>query len=197
LINFVVHLDRTLALYINSFTGRIDAIDWLLKGLANDYFLPVIFGLILFCLWFSVLEEPYSNTKQKTVVRALISLGLSNGLVAFCNFIFFRSRPFTEIVVRTLINKPSDSSFPSNMATFMFAVAFSVWLGDRKVGSWMLILAAIAGFGRVYVGMHYPSDIIAGALIGALIAIIVNRAFFVIRPFYDFIIDGAKRLYLA
>ena len=83
------------------------------------------------------------------------------------------------------------------MATFLFAVACSVWLGDRRVGSSMLVLAGIVGFGRVYVGMHYPSDIIGGAFIGTLIAILINRVFVVVEPFYNIIIDRAKRLYLA
>jgi undecaprenyl-diphosphatase len=197
MIDLIVHLDKTLAMSINSFAGRIDAIDWLFKGLANDYFAPVIFGLILFALWFSALEDSDSDANHKTAVKALVGLGLANGLVALCNFAFFRSRPFTEIAVRTLINKPSDSSFPSNLATVMFAVAFSVWLGDRKVGSWMVSLAGSVGFGRVYVGMHYPSDIIGGAVVGALIAVLVNRLFIVVRPFYDVFLDWAKKLYIA
>jgi membrane-associated phospholipid phosphatase len=69
-----------------------------------------------------------------------------------------------------LIARSADPSFPSDHATGAFALAFGVWLYDRAIGSALLVVAALLSFSRIYVGTHYPGDVIAGALIGVAMA---------------------------
>jgi membrane-associated phospholipid phosphatase len=84
-----------------------------------------------------------------------------------------RVRPFVDHPhAKLLISHARDPGFPSDHATGAFAIATALWLHDRTIGAVALVLAAIVAFARVYVGVHYPSDVVAGALIGFAVALI-------------------------
>jgi membrane-associated phospholipid phosphatase len=78
-----------------------------------------------------------------------------------------RARPYVDHPVHLLIARSPDPSFPSDHATGAFALAFGMWLYDRTLGTVLLVLAALLSFSRVFVGTHYPGDVLAGALLGA------------------------------
>ena len=65
---------------------------------------------------------------------------------------------------------PGDWSFPSNHATMAGALAVTTLLLSRRLGLVALPLAVLAAFSRVFVGVHYPHDVVAGVLLGALVA---------------------------
>jgi undecaprenyl-diphosphatase len=197
LIELLVSIDQRVALFINSFVGRSPVLDFVIKGLANDYFVPVVSCLALVGLWFSGRDIPERRHNQKIVFKAALSLGMADGMVALFNIVLFRSRPFNEIPVHILINKPWDSSFPSNAATVFFGLAFAVWLNDRRLGALLLVITSIMGLGRVYAGMHYPLDIIGGAIIGFACALAVQAVFRVLNPVADILLELAGRLNLA
>jgi len=69
---------------------------------------------------------------------------------------------------------PADWSFPSGHACSSFAAATAMALTFGKKGAWCFVLAALIALSRIYVGVHYPSDVLAGALVGALTALFVN-----------------------
>jgi undecaprenyl-diphosphatase len=91
--------------------------------------------------------------------------------------LFFRPRPFAAIAtVRLLINKSAlDKSFPSDHAALAFALAGAILLINRRWGWTFIAIAALISIARVYVGVHYPSDVLAGALIGLICAYLVHR----------------------
>ncbi len=70
---------------------------------------------------------------------------------------------------------PHEGSFPSGHSALAFGLATSIWLHDRKVGWIYLILAILVGSGRVLANVHYPVDILGGALLGVFTAFIVER----------------------
>lgn len=113
-----------------------------------------------------------------TGIRAGISLALSfviNNL--FLKNIVARTRPY-EVVegLHRLIEKQSDYSFPSGHTASSFAVAVILYLElPKKYGIPLLILAVLISFSRLYLGVHYPSDVLAGALSGTLVAVAVHR----------------------
>ena len=108
--------------------------------------------------------------------------------------------PTTPFAVQaaTLLLPPShDPSFPSDHATFAFAIAVGLFLVSKRVGVLALILAALIGLARVYTGEHYVSDVIGGALIGSGAMLAAARARRVLEPLLASALRLARSLHLA
>lgn len=107
-------------------------------------------------------------------LTALIAMGIG---ALFVNVglknIVARTRPYEVIEgLRILVERQSDFSFPSGHSCASFASAFVYFrMAPKKWGIPALILAALIAFSRLYVGVHYPTDVIAGILIGILSAL--------------------------
>ena len=84
-----------------------------------------------------------------------------------------RPRPFLIVEGLTaLVPEPSSWSFPSGHACSSFAAAYVLTKALKKKGSWSYALAVLIAVSRSYVGVHYVSDILAGAIVGTLGAIL-------------------------
>jgi undecaprenyl-diphosphatase len=78
--------------------------------------------------------------------------------------------PLSRPVPEPLLETPSTYSFPSGHATVAFACATVLALAVPRLRWWLYALAALIAFSRVYVGVHYPGDVVAGAVLGVAIA---------------------------
>ncbi len=111
-------------------------------------------------------------------VQAVASLA-SSGL--FCNIILKnwigRTRPYEIIPELTVLVSPqSDFSFPSGHAASAFAVAVVLFVRlPKRYGIPALVLASLISFSRLYIGVHYPSDVLAGILLGTTLALLSCR----------------------
>ena len=89
-----------------------------------------------------------------------------------------RERPcWIDREVLLLMASPSDYSFPSGHSMNGFAGSVSLLCIDRRIGIPAVILAAIIAFSRLYLFMHFPTDVFAGIVIGLVIALITNYVF--------------------
>ena len=88
-----------------------------------------------------------------------------------------RPRPFTAHPLATHLLAPmsTDPSFPSDHAAVAFAIAFAVLAFSRRAGAAFLAGAILIAASRVVVGVHYPTDVLAGALVGWTAALVVTR----------------------
>ncbi|MEY8439102.1 phosphatase PAP2 family protein [Anaerotruncus colihominis] len=87
-----------------------------------------------------------------------------------------RARPFTHLPDLTLLIPPPGSfSFPSGHTGSSFAAACSLTLSNRRNGWWAIPLAILIAFSRLYLCVHYPTDTLAGALLGLLSALAARR----------------------
>jgi len=182
---------------INNLAGRNAVLDGLARLLVNEYFLTTIMSLILVIFWFEGRDQDRRERNQKAILRAIIALFMANVVLKLCNLVYFRPRPFVDHQVNLLFYRPTDSSFPSNPATVGFCIATTVWLYNRQTGVLLFVLATLFGLSRIYCGVHYPSDVIAGALPGALSAYLVVRKGGFLDPLISLIIRTGRRLYLA
>lgn len=82
-----------------------------------------------------------------------------------------RPRPFVTHSDLTALLDPGDRwSFPSGHALSSFAAATALWCFHKKAGALALVLAAFIAFSRLYASVHYPTDVLAGMLIGIALA---------------------------
>jgi len=198
MLNAIVAADTWLFRLINGLAGHNRLLDALMKACANDYGIFVCMCGALLALWFGIMDPARRLNIQKGVLAALASLGLSNAAVRISNIFLFRSRPYAVLSnVHLLFYRPTVSSFPSAPAATLFSIAAAVYLADSKVGRWFFLAAVLEGFARVYVGVHYPLDILAGAALGGAVALGVTKLFRSLDPLFNWLLGFIRRLYLA
>jgi undecaprenyl-diphosphatase len=103
-----------------------------------------------------------------------LAIILSRGLITEVIRLFYHEvRPFSFYNFTPLISE-TGWSFPSAHAAWFFALAMTVWYVNRKWGLWYFILATLMGIARIYAGVHWPLDIVGGAIIGIASAMFVH-----------------------
>jgi undecaprenyl-diphosphatase len=173
--SLIYQLDHWLFTAINSLAGRWPWLDALVRLLLNDYFVPTVLAMILLALWFEGTTPMAQARNQRTVLVGSLSAALANILLKFMNLVYYRPRPFDAGEVNLLFYRPTDSSLPSNAAALGFAIAVGVWFYWRRRG-WLLVgLATLFGLSRILGGVHYPLDVVAGAVLGAISAGLVQQ----------------------
>ncbi len=96
--------------------------------------------------------------------------------VSIIRYFFYSPRPFLVLEnINRLVNNETESSFPSGHASFYFALAMGVYFYNKKAGLVFLLLAGLLGLARIFVSVHWPLDIIAGAVLGITTAYIIER----------------------
>jgi undecaprenyl-diphosphatase len=124
-------------------------------------------GIVLY--WFS-----RSSKIRRMVTEALLSATIALGINALIGIFLYRDRPFVHHHVIQLIQHAANASFPSDHATGAFVIATAIWMFRKRDGWLWLLLASGISFSRIWTGVHYPSDVIAGMIIGISIATIIH-----------------------
>ncbi len=144
--------------------GAMDVIMKAITFLGNGGWFWIALGVILSFI-------PKTRRMGLTVCCALLF-----GLI-LCNLtlkpLVARTRPY-EVVegIKLIIPTPSDYSFPSGHTNASFAAAVAVFINDKKYGTAALILASLIAFSRLYLYVHFPTDILGGIVVGTVCAIL-------------------------
>ena len=162
--------------WLEFFIARPDATDRALffAMLIAQWTIIAVPGILVF-LW--ILG---SRQDRVAAVRAFATVLLALLLALFISSIYMHPRPFMDTGARNFLQHAPDSSFPSDHCTLLFAVGASLLI-FRPVSApylWILpsILALAIGWARVYLGAHYPLDIIGAAIVaGAATLILANQ----------------------
>ena len=164
-------LDTSIVIWLNGLSGNIKIFDDLMRIVASDYLMPLVFSLGMFGLWFSGKTPAQRVMYQLTMLVGISALSISNVVVWLFNITLERPRPFVEHgdQLNLLFYPPTDPSFPANPVAVGFAAATAAWTINRKFGWRMFAAASPIGFSRHYAGVFYPSDIVGGAVVGIAI----------------------------
>lgn len=135
-------------------------------------YLVFVFAFIVAILGFWRKQRHLRKIVYEATWAALIALVLATGSGQF----FGRIRPYlADASIQALIPAPlTQYSFPSGHTATAFAAAVVIVYGSPGVGLLSLLFAALIGFGRMATGVHYPTDVLAGALLGGLVGVFVH-----------------------
>lgn len=179
---------------------RNDFLDMFMVGittLGNAGAVFIVLGLVL------LFTKKYRKAGFGIIV-ALIVMLLCNDL--FLKEFFARPRPFnlfdvnpekyaewgSEYIFPGLVHKPSSFSFPSGHTSSAFAAAIALLWYDRRLGIPTTIFAALMGFSRIYVQVHYCTDVIAGVISGTICALI---AVLIVKFLFPVVDKGLDKLF--
>ncbi len=133
----------------------------------------LMIAAFLFFLW-----RKRAAISKKAVIFAgvFLSAVVSRlGITALIRFLHHRPRPYVENPVNLLIDKGAEASFPSGHAAFFFAFSLAVYYHNKRLGIVFLAISALMAFARIFAGIHWPSDILAGAVVGIFSVWLVRR----------------------
>lgn len=160
---------------------EIDFLKFILDNFHNDTMTAIMafitslgnYGFIWLMTAFIFLLIP---KMRKTGLTMSISLVLVFVIVnVIIKPLIDRVRPFelsNEILQSIIIALPKDPSFPSGHTAAAFAAAVAAYCCDKKYGTYMLVLAALIALSRLYFAVHFPTDVIAGIVVGIAIGVV-------------------------
>jgi len=134
------------------------------------------YGLAMFALLMAV---AWWRARQVSATAAVIALAVpvvvvaGYGVDAALKLVVREDRPCQSLHVVTLeaCQAPGDWSFPSNHAAIAAAAAVALWFVSRRLGAVAAVAACAMAVSRVWTGAHYPHDVAAGVVVGALVAV--------------------------
>lgn len=160
-----------------------EVLHWIQEVFRQDWLDPIVVAITKLgnVGWFwiaSILVCLCLKKQRKMGIYALISL-----LVTFvlCNLflkqVVGRIRPYDAYpIIEPLVERLQDPSFPSGHSAISFCVAMIYYYqAPKKIGVAAVVLAGLIALSRLYVGVHYPSDVVAGIALGCLVAYGVKR----------------------
>jgi len=186
-----------IVVWLNGLLGRSEAVDGAVYLLVSDYFVPLCICFWMLGLWFQGRDAEKRDRNQRAVLGGAIGLGFANLAVLIANQFAFRDRPIAGLELTNLLYAATDSSFPSNPAAVAFAAAMAIWLGNRQAAAPVFALASVWCLMRVLNGLFYPTDILAGAAIGASVSWLIVMGLRRIEPVTTWVLEGARFLRLA
>src|SRR3954454_3189366 len=166
-------MDFTILRHLNALFAHHDGLEDPLVAYANAS--EAVF-LVLLIAAFVVVRGAAAQATRRAVVAAGFSAALGLAVGQVLSRLVDRPRPFVDHpgAVHLFSHHAADAGFPSDHATAAFAIATALLLRSRAWGLAAMAAATVLSVTRVAMGVHYPSDVLAGAALGALAALTLN-----------------------
>ncbi|MCX5603429.1 phosphatase PAP2 family protein [Streptomyces phaeochromogenes] len=139
----------------------------------------LLLAMVMLVLWCWLTVRKRGGEDAASSVAALIWAPLAAGVAVLVNVpirgFVERPRPFVDHDgLDVLIGGKSDFSFVSDHSTLMMAMGVGLFVANRKFGLVGIVLALFGGFCRVYMGVHYPTDVIGGFALGTAVVLLLS-----------------------
>ncbi len=166
---------------LNGFIGKFPLFDSAvaLLGSVFPYIVVVAAVAVFFMRAGDFGSSPFARRKWllgrflTIAIGLLITLGI---IIPAIRLVYAPARPFAVFEWKPLIAmNAAEPSFPSGHATAFFFLAVLVWQFSRPRGIWFFAAATVIACARVYAGVHWPSDILFGALLGVFMGALLGK----------------------
>ncbi|WP_242220897.1 undecaprenyl-diphosphatase [Bacillus cereus group sp. BfR-BA-01380] len=177
--------------WINDLAGRSSFLDRGMIFITNS--VPYVVIAFMLFLWFTANKEKRAE-KQYTAMYIVFSCLLGLSINAILHLVYYHPRPFVAHHVHQLIPHPADSSFVSDHSVLVFSITCTLLLRNDSWKYPVLVWAIIVGISRVFVGVHYPADVIGGALISYGASLLVMKFSKKLEPLVQVVFYMYKKL---
>lgn len=143
--------------FIHSLAGQSAIADTLARFAADD----LVYFAILIVAWL-FLRRPSLRPFLAAVTAAVVAVGLA----ALIGVVYYVPRPFIVGHFAPLIQHAADASFPSDHLAAMGSVVAVAWIAARRLALTTAAASLVVAFARVYVGVHWVTDVVAGFILG-------------------------------
>lgn len=183
-------INLTIFYWLYHFSHHSGGFDRIVIFFADTLTYPLFVLAALFFAMMFFTHEDWKNKRFVLWVQECFIIGTSVIGAWFVSFIIktiaHMPRPFITHVDITPLFTVSEAydSFPSGHATIFFALATAIFLYHRKAGYFFFLCAFLIAIGRVISGVHYPVDVVSGAIIGVCFAKIIHSMLTVLLKRY-------------
>lgn len=162
-------MDKKLFVFINNMAGRSESVDKVMIYASNE--MRYIYPTALIFLWIAQPKNLKKNFFLKAVLATIVNLCLN----FFVKKIKYRPRPFIIRHVNVLLPSKLDSSYISKHSLLAYSISTFIFLYNKVLGKYMFLLSTVMGISRVWVGAHYPLDVIRGGLLGTVTSLFISQ----------------------
>lgn len=136
--------------------------------------------LLVLCVLAIIMTRHYKKEKYFEIAKLCLYALILSGIIAGCLKLAFHSpRPFTVLEnVRQLTMPTEPNSFPSgHTSSTLSIITVLIWMlrENKAIVALLIMFAFLIGFSRIYVGVHYPLDVLTGAAVGIISGVIVLK----------------------
>ncbi len=166
-------IDLSLFYTIFNLSGHSVWLDWLII-LVGEYLLYLLLLVVAYCIY-----QDFRACHPRKVYDYCIALTAALiarfGVAEVIRLFYHRPRPYLALHLPHLLSDTAYS-FPSGHTIFLFALATSMLFVNKKLARWLYVAGIAIGLARVAAGVHYPSDIIGGMILGILTGYLVHQS---------------------
>ena len=168
----LMNFDNEITATINALAGRYSVLDF--SAIFAAKYVIFLLVLSIAVTWFVRTDRAIWRFRAVSCgLAAAVGLLLNQGILLFVS----RVRPYDLGLTHLIVEKSADPSFPSDHATLVFAIAFMLILLRDQFAILYLILAVVVALARVFVGIHFFSDVIGGGVTAQMGAVVVTNLY--------------------